>query len=181
MNSMEAFVPAEPRTFEQLMLPHLDAAYNLARWLLRDPHDAEDAVQDACLRAHRAFDRFRGSDGRAWLLTIVRNTCYSALRKKRREPGEVAFDDDLHGSTEDPAEANALAWQEIKGDLLRQALERIPVEFREVIVLHEIEGLAYREIAVVADIPIGTVMSRLARARQKLQTELLTLTGKGSP
>jgi len=176
MEPMEAFVPAEPRTFEQLMLPHLDAAYNLARWLLRDPHDAEDAVQDACLRAHRAFDRFRGSDGRAWLLAIVRNTCFSVLRKKRREPGEVVFEDDLHGSTEDPAEANALAWREIKGDLLRQALERIPAEYREVIVLHEIEGMAYREIASVADIPIGTVMSRLSRGRRKLQTELLTLT-----
>jgi len=180
MNSMEAFVPAEPRTFEQLMLPHLDAAYNLACWLLHDPHDAEDAVQDAFLRAHRAFDRFRGNDGRAWLLVIVRNTCFSALRKKRREPVAVPFEDELYGSSEDPAEANALAWQEIKGDLLRRALERIPAEFREVIILHEIEGLAYREIAEIVDIPIGTVMSRLARARRKLQNELLTLTGKGS-
>ena len=178
---MEAFVPPEPRTFEQLMLPHLDAAYNLARWLLRDPHDAEDAVQDACLRAHRALDRFRGTDGRAWLLTIVRNVCYTQLRQKRREPEGVAFEDDLHGSSHDPADANAVAWQEIKSDLLRQALERLPTEYREVIVLHEIEGLAYREIAAVSDIPIGTVMSRLARARSKLQTELLTLTGKDSP
>jgi RNA polymerase sigma-70 factor (ECF subfamily) len=179
MNPMEAFVPAEPRTFEQLMLPHLDAAYNLARWLLRDPQDAEDAVQDAFLRAHRAFDRFRGNDGRPWLLAIVRNTCFTALRKKQREPQGVAFEDDRHGSTEDPAEANALAWREIKGDLLRQALERILPEYREVIVLHEIEGLAYREIADVAGLPIGTVMSRLARARRKLQAELLALTERG--
>jgi RNA polymerase sigma-70 factor (ECF subfamily) len=178
---MEAFVPAEPRSFEQHMLPHLDAAYNLACWLLRDPHDAEDAAQDAFLRAHRAIDRFRGNDGRAWLLAIVRNTCYSALRRKRRRPEEVVFEDELHGSTEDPAEANALAWQEIKGDLLRQALERMPAEYREVLVLHEIEGLAYREIADVAEIPIGTVMSRLARARRKLRSELLILTGKASP
>jgi RNA polymerase sigma-70 factor (ECF subfamily) len=178
---MEAYVPPEPRTFEQLMLPHLDAAYNLACWLLRDPHDAEDAVQDACLRAHRAFDRFRGSDARAWFFTIVRNVCYSRLRQRRREPEEVAFEDDLHGSAHDSAEANALAWREVKSDLLRQALERLAPEYREVIVLHELEGLAYREIATVAEVPIGTVMSRLARARAKLQTEVLALTGKALP
>jgi len=171
---MEAFVPPEPGSFEQLMLPHLDAAYNLACWLLRDPHDAEDA----CLRAHRAIGRFRGGDGRAWLLTIVRNVCYSELRGRRRGPEEVAFEDEIHGSTHDPADANAVAWQEIKSDLLRQALERLPAEHREVIVLHEIEGLAYRDIAGVAGIPIGTVMSRLARARARLQTEVLTITGK---
>jgi len=181
MNPIEGFVPADARTFEQLMLPHLDAAYNLASWLLRDPQDAEDAVQDACLRAYRAFDQFRGGDGRAWLLAVVRNACFSALRQRRRKPEEVVFEDELHSSTEDPAEANSLAWLEIKGDLLRQALERIPAEYREVIVLHEIEGLAYREIAEVADMPIGTVMSRLARARRKLQAELLILTGKASP
>jgi len=178
---MEAFVPTEPPTFEQMMLPHLDAAYNLACWLLRDQHDAEDAVQDACLRAHKAFGGFRGADGRAWLLTIVRNVCYSRMRQNRREPAAVAFEDEVHGSTHDPADANAVAWHEVKGELLRQALERLPAEYREVIVLHEIEGLAYREIAGVAGIPIGTVMSRLARARQKLQAELLELTGKGSP
>jgi RNA polymerase sigma-70 factor (ECF subfamily) len=178
---MEASAPNETPTFEQLMLPHLDAAYNLARWLLRDPHDAEDAVQEAFLRAYRAFDRFRGADGRAWLLTIVRNSCYSHMRQNRRRPEEVAFEEEIHGSTHDPANANAVAWHEVKGDQLRQALERLPEEYREVIVLHEIEGLAYREIAGVAGIPIGTVMSRLARARGKLQTELLTLTGEGSP
>lgn len=172
---MEASVP-HALTFEQLMLPHLDAAYNLARWLLRDPHDAEDAVQDACLRAHRAFERFRGTDGRAWLLTIVRNVCYSKMRENRRAPQEVAFEEDFHGMNHDPADANAVAWHEMRGELLRQALERLPAEYREVIVLHEIEGLAYREIADVAGIPIGTVMSRLARARAKLQTELLSQT-----
>ena len=178
---MEAFVPPEPRTFEQLMLPHLDAAYNLACWLLRDPHDAQDAVQDACVRAHRAIDRFRGVDGRAWLLTIVRNTCYTRLREKRRERGEVAFEEDLHGSTHDPAEANALEWREINGEILRQALERLPAEYREAVVLHEIEGLAYREISSVAGIPIGTVMSRLSRARERLRIELATLTGRTDP
>jgi len=178
---MEASVPPVPTTFETLMLPHLDAAYNLARWLLRDEHDAEDAVQEACLRAYRALDRFRGGDGRAWLLTIVRNVCYSQLRKDRREPAAEPFAEEAHGSTHDPAEANAVAWHETKSELLRQALERLPAEFREVIVLHELEGLAYCEIAAVAEIPIGTVMSRLARARQKLQTELLALAGKPAP
>jgi RNA polymerase sigma-70 factor (ECF subfamily) len=178
---MEASVPNVPPTFERLMLPHLDAAYNLACWLLRDPHDAEDAVQEACLRAHRAIDRFRGGDGRPWLLTIVRNVCYSQLRKNRGEPEPALFDDETHGSTYDPAEANAVAWREIKSELLRQGLERLPAEFREVIVLHELEGLSYREISGIAEIPLGTVMSRLARARRRLQTELLALAAKASP
>ena len=160
------------------MLPHLDAAYNLARWLLRHEHDAEDAVQDAFVRAHQAFGRFRGGDARPWLLTIVRNVCYSRLREQRRGAATEPFEDDAHGSTHDPAEANAIAWRETKGAHLRQALEQLAPEFREVIVLHELEGLAYREIAAVAEIPIGTVMSRLARARQKLQTELRALAAK---
>jgi RNA polymerase sigma-70 factor (ECF subfamily) len=174
---MEASVPYA-LTFEELMLPHLDAAYNLAQWLLRDPHDAQDAVQDACLRAHKAFGRFRGTDGRAWILTIVRNVCYSRLRDSRRGPAEVAFEDDLHGAGHDSADANAVAWGEVRSELLRQALEGLPAEYREVIVLHEIEGLAYREIAAVAGIPLGTVMSRLARARAKLQAGVLALAGR---
>ena len=177
---MEAPAPNVPPTFDHLMLPHLDAAYNLARWLLRNDHDAEDAVQEACLRAYRAFDRFRGGDGRAWLLPIVRNVCYTHLRQVRREPALEAFDDNAHGSMENPAETNALAWRETKGELLKQALERLPAEFREGIVLHELEGLAYREIAAVAEIPLGTVMSRLARARHKLQVELIALREKES-
>jgi RNA polymerase sigma-70 factor (ECF subfamily) len=178
---MEAPAPNVPKTFDHLMLPHLDAAYNLARWLLRNDQDAEDAVQEACLRAYRAFDRFRGGDGRAWLLTIVRNVCYSHLRQARREPALETFDDDAHGSASDLAEAKALAWRETKGELLREALARLPAEFREVLVLHELEGLAYREIAAVAEIPLGTVMSRLARARHKLQAELIALSAKESP
>lgn len=157
------------------MLPHLDAAYNLARWLLRHEQDAEDAVQDAFVRAHQSFDRFRGTDARPWLLTIVRNVCYSRLRDRRRHAAPEPFDDEAHGAAHDPAEANALAWRETKSALLQQALEQLAPEFREVLVLHELEGLAYREIAAVADIPIGTVMSRLARARQKLQAALLAL------
>jgi RNA polymerase sigma-70 factor, ECF subfamily len=175
---MEASAPNGPTSFEQAMLPHLDAAYNLARWLLRHDHDAEDAVQEAFLRAYRAFDRFRGGDGRAWLLTIVRNVCFTQLRRDRPERAREVFDDDLHGGTLDPGEVNATAWRETKTAQLQQALESLAPEFREVIVLHEIEGLAYREIATVAGIPIGTVMSRLARARHKLQAELLALAQK---
>jgi RNA polymerase sigma-70 factor (ECF subfamily) len=114
------------------------------------------------------------------LLTIVRNVCYSQLRRDRREPECAPFDDDTHGSTYDPADANALAWREVKSELLRQGLERLPAEFREVIVLHELEGMTYREIATVAEIPLGTVMSRLARARRKLQAELLVLAAQGN-
>jgi RNA polymerase sigma-70 factor (ECF subfamily) len=178
---MEASAPTETSTFEQLMLPHLDSAYNLSRWLLKDPHDAEDAVQDACLRAFRAFGGFRGADGRAWFLTIVRNVCYSRLRQGKRYPLEVAFEEHLHGSPEDSGEANAQAWLEVRSELLRQAFERLPAEFREVIVLHDVEGLSYREIACVAEIPLGTVMSRLARGRGKLQAELANLGGTTGP
>lgn len=175
---MEAPAPNVPSTFEQIMLPHLDAAYNFARWLLRHDQDAEDAVQDSFVRAHQAWGRFRGGDGRAWLLTIVRNVCYSRLRANRRDGRPEIFDEETHRAPDDRAEANALAWREATGELLQRALEQLAPEFREVIVLHELEGLAYREIATVTEIPIGTVMSRLARARRKLQTELLALAGK---
>lgn len=163
------------------MLPHMDAAYNLARWLLRDAHDAEDAVQEACVRAHRAIGRFRGGDSRAWMLTIVRNVCYTQLRRDRREPAAEAYEEDSHGAASQAAEANAAVWRETRGELLQQALDRLPAEYREVIVLHELEGLAYREIASVADVPIGTVMSRLARARRRLQAELLAPPGGKDP
>jgi len=175
---MEAPVPHAPTTFEHLMLPHIDAAYNLARWLLRDERDAEDAVQDAFLRAHRAFERFRGTDGRAWLLCIVRNVCYSQLRKNRRGPETESFIEEAHGAPDAAAEKNAAFWNETKGELLRRALDTLSPEYREVLVLHELEGLAYRDIATVAEIPLGTVMSRLARARQKLQTAVFALAEK---
>ena len=159
--------------FESTVLPHLDAAYNLARWLSGNDHDASDIVQEASLRAFRFIAGFRGGNSRSWLLTIVRNTAYTWLRKNHT-PARVHIDDDELAEIEDPA---ALA-----GDIellknadagqLRAALERLPVEFREAIVLRELEGLSYKEIAEVADVPIGTIMSRLARARKQLQ-ELL--------
>jgi RNA polymerase sigma-70 factor (ECF subfamily) len=157
--------------FEAIILPHLDAAYTLARYLTRDPHDAEDAVQDACLRALRYFDTFRGGDGRAWLLAIVRNRCYS-LRRKRRDDLAVEFDDELHSEAGDVAPADAAALRAAARESLEEALRRLPEEFREVIVLRELRGLSYKEISEVAGVPIGTVMSRLSRARQRLQHAL---------
>jgi RNA polymerase sigma-70 factor (ECF subfamily) len=177
---MDDSAPNAPAAFAQMTLPHLDAAYNLARWLLRHDQDAEDAVQDAFLRAHQAFARFSGTDARAWLLTIVRNVCYTRLREQRRAGSAEEFDDGTHGEMLDFAESNAVAWREVRSELLRQALDRLAPEFREVIVLHEIEGLSYRDIAAIAKLPMGTVMSRLARARQKLQTELAALAGRPS-
>ncbi len=153
--------------FEQTVLSNLDAAYNLARWLTRDDRDAEDVVQEACLRAFRFFDSFHGGDSRAWLLTIVRHTCYSWLRKNRAHE-LVAFDEELDG-VETALNPEELLLQNADQQLLRKAVEELPIEFREVIILRELEGLSYKEIASVTRIPLGTVMSRLARARKRLQ------------
>ena len=154
------------------MLPHLDAAYNLARWLLRNEQDARDSVQESYLRAFKAYDRFRGGDGRAWLLTIVRNVCYSQLRKTQRDRAPEPFDELQHTPVNETTEEATRLRRELDTARLDAALAALPVEMREVIVLHELEGLAYKEIAAIAGIPIGTVMSRLARARLRLQREL---------
>jgi RNA polymerase sigma-70 factor (ECF subfamily) len=158
--------------FERIILPHLSAAYNLARWLTRNDQDAEDVVQEACLRAFRYLDGFRGGDSRAWFLTIVRHSCYTWLQKNRTRELTVPFDieDDRHWSEEDNPEKIVL--QSVEVDLLRRALEELPPEFREVIVLREMENLSYKEIAHIADLPIGTVMSRLGRARARLLKRL---------
>ncbi|MFI5335955.1 MAG: sigma-70 family RNA polymerase sigma factor [Opitutales bacterium] len=161
--------------FEQSMLPHLDAAYNLARWLLRNEQDARDSVQEAYLRAFKAYAGFRGGDGRAWLLTIVRNVCYSHLRRVRRDQPPETFDEARHGPVNDSAEAAARLRREIDRERLEAALAALPDEMREVLVLHELEGLSYKEIAAVGGIPLGTVMSRLARARLRLQRALQQL------
>jgi RNA polymerase sigma factor (sigma-70 family) len=155
--------------FEEAILPHLDAAYNLARWLTRNDHDAEDVVQEAYLRAFQFFASFHGGDGRAWLLTTVRHTCYTWLQKNRGYQPMVAFDEEIHsgaGNATNPEDPLILGEDK---DLLRQALDALPVEFREIIVLRELEGLSYKEISAIAGIPVGTVMSRLARARDRLQ------------
>jgi RNA polymerase sigma-70 factor, ECF subfamily len=177
---MEALVPPDPQSFEELMLPHMDSAYNIARWLLKDPHQADDAVQEAFLRALKAFGRFRGTDGRAWLLTIVRNTCFSQMRSNRRGFQEEPFVDELHGSSDALSSENAAAWTEVRSETLNRALGKLPAEFREVIVLHELEGMSYRQISEITEVPIGTVMSRLARARNKLEAGIAIQAKEGA-
>jgi RNA polymerase sigma-70 factor (ECF subfamily) len=160
--------------FEEVVLPHLPAAYNLARWLTRNDQDAEDAVQEAYLRAFRSFERFRGaSEGRTWLLTIVRNICYTRLKQDRMAELADAFDEEIHGVKEAAGNPEALLLEKANAQQLRRALEELPAEFREVIVLRELEDMSYSQIAELVAIPMGTVMSRLARARQRLQ-QLLT-------
>ncbi len=159
--------------FEQCIMPHMDAAYNLARWLAGTEADAQDVVQEAFLRAFKFFGGFRGGDGRSWLLRIVRNSFYDWLRQHRRAELETPFDDEAHGTAaSDPAPDTALLEKADK-EMVRQAIEALPVEYREVLVMRELEGLAYKEIADVAELPIGTVMSRLARAREQLRQALL--------
>ncbi|MGD0966256.1 MAG: sigma-70 family RNA polymerase sigma factor [Candidatus Acidiferrales bacterium] len=168
-----------PERFEQVVLPHLDAAYNLARWLIRSPADAEDVVQEACLRALRFFDGYRGGDSRAWLLKIVRNTCYSWVRKNRPTELSDEFDETVHSGEAVGTDAEAKLVSRANSEQVRKALETLPAGFREVLVLREIEELSYKEISDVTGVPMGTVMSSLSRARQRLREELRAATGKG--
>jgi len=164
---------AEKRAdFEAAVLPHLDAAYNLARWLVRNESDAEDVAQEATLKAFRFFEGFRGGDGRAWLLTIVRNACYSWLRRNRGDDLNVTLDEEIHVAEDRRAGPEAEVLRQASARSLQHALEGLPTVLREAIVLRELEGLSYAEIASVTEIPIGTVMSRLSRARRRLQQAL---------
>jgi RNA polymerase sigma factor (sigma-70 family) len=162
----------DPRRFERAVLPHLGSAYNLARWLTRNDHDAEDVVQEACLRAFRFLDRCRG-DERAWLLAVVRNTCYTWLKRHRaHEVRTTPLDEAVHGEPDVSGEPLALMLREAAREQLREALAALPLEYREVMVLRELEGCSYKEIAAIAEVPLGTVMSRLARARKALHESL---------
>jgi RNA polymerase sigma-70 factor (ECF subfamily) len=163
------------RRFEALAMPHLDAAYNLARWLTRNDHDAEDVVQDALVRAMRYFNGLRGDGARAWLLQIVRHTCYTWLQQNR--PAErVALDDFDEAWHELPApaadEPPSIAMRKADREQINAAIAALPIAYREVLVLRELEDLPYVDIARIADIPVGTVMSRLARARGLMRTAL---------
>lgn len=166
------------RAFEETVLPHLDAAFNYARWLARNDAEAEDVVQDACVRAMRFLSSLRDDDARAWLLTIVRNTWYSRVA---RRPGtaEAVFDSARDQRPDDSLDPEELLIQRHTVERVRAAIERLPVDYREVLVLREMEGLSYKEIAAVIQVPIGTVMSRLARARDRLQA-VLALSPLGS-
>ena len=155
-------------SFERLLLPHLDAAYNLARWITGHDQDAEDLVQEACLRALKSFDGFRGGDGRSWLMTIVRNTCNTWLQQNRSHELTTAFDEQIHNPQHEVPSPEALLLQRADSELVKNGLQELALDFREVLILRELEGLSYKEIATVAGIPIGTVMSRLARGRAQL-------------
>jgi RNA polymerase sigma-70 factor, ECF subfamily len=155
--------------FEQVVMPHLDSAYNVARWLTGNEHDAEDVVQDAYLRAAKFFDSFRGGDARPWLITIVRRACYDWLERNRSHQSLTVFDEELHSDQGDDRDPAQLVLREENREMLRQALSELPIEFREVLVLRELEGLSYKEIAAITTLPPGTIMSRLARARERLR------------
>ena len=154
------------------LMVHLDAAYNLARWLMRDDTEAEDMVQEAYLRAFRHFSSFRGGDGRAWLLTIVRNGCYNRLKQNGYQERTTTFDESVHSDGRQTLDPENCLLQAERAGLLRQSLEELPAMYREVLILRELEELSYDQIANIAGIPLGTVMSRLNRARQRLQQGL---------
>jgi RNA polymerase sigma-70 factor (ECF subfamily) len=162
-------------SFEQVVLPHLDAAYNLARWLVRKPQDAEDIVQEAYLRAFKFFGSYRGGDARSWVLKIVRNTSYSFLERDRTDNLAEEFDETVHTAVSEQSGVEGALLQSVDSEMLREALDELPVNFREVIVLRELEDMSYKEIAEVMGKPMGTVMSGLARARTQLKERLIRM------
>ncbi len=164
--------------FEQAVLPHMDAAYNLARWLTRNDHDAEDVVQEAYLRAFRFYGDLRAEESRPWLLTIVRNTCYTWLKQNRAQDLTTEFDEEIHSPESEATNPETLLLESVDRQALHRALGELPAEFREAVILRELEGMQYKEIADVSGVPIGTVMSRLARARKRLLDRLTVGTKK---
>jgi RNA polymerase sigma-70 factor (ECF subfamily) len=167
-----------PGSLEQTVLPHLDAAYNFARWLTRNNQDAEDVVQEAYLRAFQFFPGFRGGDARAWLMKIVRNTCYTWLHANRPLQDATEFDENRCPLDSHVLNPEQVVLQKDSGALVRKALEMLPTNFREVLILRELEGMSYREIADITGMPAGTVMSSLSRARGRLRQVLTGLMDK---
>ena len=168
----------ELASFEETMLPHLDAAHNLARWLLRNEQDAQDVVQEAYLRAFKSFGGFHGSNGRAWLLTIVRNTSYTFLKKNKAVDLTTPFDDEIHAIGHESGSPATILEHVEDTELMRNAIDKLPAEFREILILRHQEGLSYKEISDIAQLAPGTVMSRLARARAKLREYFAAEIGK---
>ena len=162
----------ELASFEAMMLPHMDAAHNLARWLMRNEQDAQDIVQEAYLRAFKSFSGFHGSNGRAWLLTIVRNTAYTLLKKNRAVDLTTTFDEEIHASGYESSSPVTILEHAEDAELIKNAMNELPAEFREILTLRHQEELSYQEIGDILKIPTGTVMSRLARARGKLKEYL---------
>jgi RNA polymerase sigma factor (sigma-70 family) len=167
-------------TYEDALLPHLDAAYNLARWLTRDERDAEDVVQEAYLRAFKHFSAFKGGDARPWLLTIVRNTFYTWVHHNRLPKEMTPFEEENDTHVSDAPDPEMQLLKETDKQILRSALRKLPSEYLEVIVLREFEELSYKEIANVVHVPLGTVMSRLARARKRLAELISTCRESGT-
>jgi len=155
--------------FEAVIWPHFDAAYNLARWMTRNPSDAEDVTQEAMLRAFRFFDTFRGENGRVWLLTIVRNTCLTWIRRQLPQQNSAEFDERLHTDLQASLTPETEYLRQATGEQVRRAIEHLPPEYREVILMRELEQLSYKEIATVTQSPLGTIMSRISRARSTLR------------
>jgi len=166
-----------PTRFETLVLPHLDAAYSLARYLMRGADDARDATQEAMLKALKHVDQLRGDDARPWLLAIVRNTCRTMLGRRGGGDNEISFDEAVHG-TDEAGHPESELIRKADQEAVHRALEQLPVAYREVLVLRELQDLSYKEIAEIAQVPIGTVMSRLARGRERLE-QLLRVPGTG--
>jgi RNA polymerase sigma-70 factor (ECF subfamily) len=167
--------------FEQAVLPHLDAAYNLARWLMRNEQDAQDVAQEAYLRAFRFFPGFRGGDARAWLMKIVRNTCYTWLQVNRPLQDAAEFDENVFSPDSRVPNPEEVVLQNDSAALLRKALEKLPPNSREVLILRELEGMSYKEIADITGMPVGTVMSSLSRARGRLRQALTGLMTRETP
>jgi RNA polymerase sigma-70 factor, ECF subfamily len=156
-------------SFDEIILPHLNAAHNLARWLVKGSNDAEDVVQEACLRAVRYFGTFHGGNARSWLLRIVRNTAVRWLQKNRAHQFATELDEEIHSQPGDGLNPETVLLQRADTHLVEQAMNHLPIRLREVLMLRELEGLSYKEIAEVVGVPMGTVMSTLFRARERFR------------